>query len=85
MKINIKSPSRRFVLWVPSFLVFNPVTASVAGRWINAKTKSGKKSGVSSRACRKIFKEINRCRRKNKDWRVVDILSPNGEHILIKL
>ena len=85
MKIQIRSESCNLTLWFPSLLIFNDVTATLAGRRIISKLTDNDNIKISPKACRKIFRCINRCRRKNKNWYAVDVCSSDGDEVLIKL
>lgn len=73
-------------LLFPSALVFNPVTASIAGNKIINKL-SGKNADVklSSKEIRRLFREINRCRRRYKNWHIVEVRAADGSEVNIKL
>ena len=87
MKITVNSEEKRFNLRLPSFLIFNPVVATFCG---GKKVDSIIKSKVgdinvhfSAKDARKLFREINRARRKFKDWYIVEI--DGDESVKIKL
>ena len=87
MKITVNSEEKRFNLRLPSFLIFNPVVATFCG---GKKVDSIIKSKVgdinvhfSAKDARKLFREINRARRKFKDWYIVEV--DGDESVKIKL
>lgn len=86
MNIKIKSNSRNIRLWFPSVLVFNPVTATLWGSKIIHKISSEKgETKISPKAARRLFREINRCRRKHKNWTLVDVCASDGTKVHIRL
>ncbi len=86
MKIKIRSSSRKLVLWFPSRLIFNPITATLAGSKIIHKIFDGEeKNIISPKACRTLFREINRCRRKHKNWTLVDVCTSDGTEVNVRL
>jgi hypothetical protein len=89
MKITVDSEEKRFNLRLPSFLIFNPIVATFCG---GKKVDSIIKSKVgdigvhfSSKDARKLFREINRARRKFKDWYIVEVDDSKGETVRVKL
>ena len=87
MKITVNSGEKRFNLCLPSFLIFNPLVATFCG---GKKVDSIIKSKVgdidvhfSAKDARRLFREINRARRKYKDWYIVEV--DGDESVKIKL
>lgn len=89
MKITVNSEEKHFNLRLPSFLIFNPLTATLCGgKMIDYVVKS--KVGdidlhFSAKGTRKLFREINRARRKYKDWYIVEVDDSKGESVKVKL
>ena len=89
MKIAIKSDAKSLTIRIPSFLLFNPITATLCGsRIIRSIMKDDKNEDdirITAKDARKLFREINRVRRKHKDWYIVDVEDGEGESVKIKL
>ena len=89
MKIAIKSDTKSLTIRIPSFLLFNPITATLCGsRIIRSIMKDDKNEDdirITAKDARKLFREINRVRRKHKDWYIVDVEDGEGESVKIKL
>ncbi len=86
MKIKIRSASHKLSLWLPSCLIFNPITATLAGSKIIHKIFDGEgEKTISPKACRALFREINRCRRKHKKWTLVDVRASDGTEVNVRL
>lgn len=89
MKIAIKSDTKKLTIRIPSFLLFNPITATLCGsRIIRSIMKDDENENdirITAKDARKLFREINRARRKYKDWYIVDIVDKDGESVKIKL
>ena len=89
MKIAIRSDTKSLTIRIPSFLLFNPITATLCGsRIIRSIMKDDKNKDdirITAKDARKLFREINRARRKHKDWYIVDVADGDGESVKIKL
>lgn len=86
MKIRIKSNKLNIRLWFPSVLIFNPITATFMGRKLLNKTRGEEENArISPKAARKLFREINRCRRKHKNWTLADICASDGTEVNVRL
>ena len=89
MKIAIKSDTKKLTIRIPSFLLFNPITATLCGsRIIRSIMKDDENENdirITAKDARKLFREINRARRKYKDWYIVDVIDEDGESVKIKL
>ena len=81
MKIVIKAEEKT-KLWIgiPSFLLYNRISALIIQRKMKKEGKTVKTGEIV-----KFFKALNKYRRKNKDWVIVDILSSDGGSVKIKL
>ena len=89
MKITVNSEEKSFRLLLPSFLIFNPIVATFCGgKMVDSiiKSKVGDISvHFSAKDARRLFREINRARRKFKDWYIVEVDDSNGETVRVKL
>ena len=89
MKIAIKSDTKKLTIRIPSFLLFNPITATLCGsRIIRSIMKDDENENdirITAKDARKLFRVINRARRKHKDWYIVDVADEDGESVKIKL
>ena len=86
MKIKIKSNNTDIRLWLPSVLIFNPVVATLAGsKMLNKICGNKAETKISPKAVRRLFREINRCRRRCKNWTFVDVHSSDGTEVNVRL
>lgn len=88
MKIIIKDSDTNRNITLPSRLILNSLTATLAPKWINKKIKG---SGNDTKLCvkgsqlRRLIREINRYRRKHKDWVLVEVEEgATGDRVVIK-
>lgn len=88
MKIIIKNSDTNMNLTLPSRLILNSLAATLASKWINKKINgSGNdvKLCVKGNQLRKLIREINRYRRKHKDWVLVEVEEETtGDKVVIK-
>ena len=89
MKIAIKSDTKKLTIRIPSFLLFTPITATLCGRRIIRSIMKDDENKndirITAKDARKLFRVINRARRKHKDWYIVDVVDEDGESVKIKL
>lgn len=88
MKIIIKDSDTNRNITLPSRLILNSLTATLAPRLINKKVNSGKdecKPKITGSQLRVLIREINRYRRKHKDWVLVEVEErATGDKVIIK-
>ncbi|MBD5103901.1 MAG: hypothetical protein HDT47_03445 [Ruminococcaceae bacterium] len=88
MKIIIKGYDTNMNLTLPSRLILNGLTATLAPKWINKKINGFKKNSeisITGSQLRTLIREINRYRRKHKDWVLVEVEEgENGDRVIIK-
>lgn len=88
MKIIIKDSDTNRNITLPSRLILNSLTATLAPKLINKKIKGGKnnsKISVTGSQLRRLIREINRYRRKHKDWVLVEVEEgTTGDSVVIK-
>ena len=87
MKIDIKSSERRrILLWFPTRLVLNRLTASIFVPFINKEIKKSGGEKMTVRQLMPLVKEIHRQRRRRDEkWVLVDVRSADGEMVKIVL
>lgn len=80
MRITVKDSERNIKLAFPTGLLLNRLTALLAPKILS-------KHGVrlSRRQMLKFIKALNRFRRRNRKWKLVEVKSADGEHIEITL
>ena len=80
MRIVVKSSEGNIWLPIPSGLVFNPLTACFAPKFL-------KEQGVEITRAQAIafVKELNRYRRKHPKWVLMEVESADGDYVKIKL
>lgn len=88
MKIIIKDSDTNRNITLPSRLILNSLTATLAPKLINKKIKgrgNDTKLCVKGSQLRRLIREINRYRRKHKDWVLVEVEEgANGDKVIIK-
>lgn len=89
MKIVIKDADTNLNLRLPSRLILNSITAALAPRIINKKIKESTdndfKQPITSSQLRTLIREINRYRRKHRDWVLIEVGEEStGERVVIK-
>lgn len=84
MKIIIKDSDTNLNLTFPSRIVLNKITASLAPKIINKK--AGEEiPPVTSGQLRALIREINKFRKKHKDWVLIEVNEAStGEQVIIK-
>lgn len=87
MKIDIKSSERRrILLWFPTRLILNRLTASIFVSKINKENKESGAPKITVRQFMPLVREIHRCRRRRDEkWVLVDVKSADGERVKIVL
>ncbi|MGN0985735.1 MAG: hypothetical protein ACI4OU_04510 [Candidatus Enterenecus sp.] len=88
MRITIASGEKAIDIRLPSRLLFNSVTAAIAGPAIVAqsmKNCGGPEVELDRRTVRALFREINRCRRRFPDWCLVEAESGGKTQLRIRL
>lgn len=82
MKIVIKSSDMKLIILLPTALVLNRLTVSIAAKIIRSREPS---IPVSSNDLKRLIDEIKRYKRIHKNWEVVNIHTASGEKILVRL
>jgi hypothetical protein len=87
MKINITTDGgKRILLWFPTRLILNRLTAHLIVKHINKENKKSGESKLTSRQFMPLVKEIHRQRRRRDEkWVLVDVESASGEKVRIIL
>ncbi len=96
MKIRVYVPSKggkkadkdtKITLMLPSFLVFNGLTARI----VSSLLKKAKKKGsdlpvlIPASVFRRLFRAIRRAKRRHPDWALVDLKTQDGTKVFLKL
>ena len=87
MKIDITTDGgKRILLWFPTRLLLNRLTAWIAVTFINKENKDSGNPKLTVRQFMPLVKEIHRQRRRRDEkWVLVDVESSDGEKIKIIL
>lgn len=81
MKIIVSNPGSKGIrLRIPTGLVLNRFTALL----IPAATKKHG-AALTYRQCAALVKELRRCKKKYKDWVLVEVSSADGEKVFVKM
>lgn len=80
MKIQIRTPERGFNIVIPSVIALNHITALIMP---SVMKKNG--TDIPLKASVGMVKEINRYRRNNPDWYLIEVESSGGACVKIKL
>lgn len=82
--INSSDENKEIKIKIPGRLIFNSVTAAVAPKLISKE--EGPEFTLTGKQLRLLVREINRFRRKHKDWVLVEVEDgETGERVVIKL
>lgn len=86
MRIIIKDSDTNLNIRLPSRLLLNGITAKLAPKIINKKIKNkGGNFPVTSSQLKNLIREINKYRRKHRDWILVEVDEPSsGDKVIIK-
>lgn len=86
MRIIVKDSDTNLNIKLPSRLILNGITAAFASKIINKKIEDkGGNSPVTSSQLRNLIREINKYRRKHRDWILVEVDEPStGSRVIIK-
>ncbi len=84
MRIQVKGEGHVVNLFLPTGLLFNPVSARIACHYIR-KYAPGTLSSISPEAIKVLCAELRRIKKKYGKWDLVDIQSADGERVLIRL
>lgn len=79
MKIRISAGERDFSLHLPNALVLNRFVIR------KALQKSSGESVISGKDLNRILEEVNRIRKRNGSWDLVEVQSSDGEKVKITL
>lgn len=84
MKIKITGGGRDLGFTIPNALVLNGITARIA---CAAARKHAPEAGntISADTIGKIFAELNRIKKKNGEWVLVEVKSAAGEQVEISI
>ena len=87
MKIDITTKGgKRILLWFPTRLILNRLTAHLIVKHINKENKKSGESKLTARQFMPLVKEIHRQRRiQGRKWTLVDVVSAAGEKVKITL
>lgn len=81
MKILVKEHAGHTTrLIFPSGLVLNPIAAGFLSQYLNQQGIP-----VTREQARVFIKELNRFRKKHKDWKLVEVHSADGDFVEIRL
>lgn len=84
MKIIVKDSDTNLNLKIPSGMILNTITATILPKALNKK--SGGEFKLTGKQLRPLVREINRFRKKHKDWVLVEVEEDStGERVIIKL
>lgn len=84
MKIIINSSDESKEVKIPGRLILNSVTATVAPKLISKN--AGSEFTLTGKQLRPLIREINRFRKKHKDWVLVEVEDGHsGERVVITL
>ena len=87
MKIHIKESEKRgFMLWFPTILIFNRLTALIAVAYYNKKLRENSDPPIKTSHIIPFVREIHRQKRRlGRKWALVDVESAEGDKIKIRL
>ncbi len=88
MRISVREKGKRkFALLLPSRLIFNPLTATLAAGIINKhlEKKDISSAKISAHTLRRFSRSIMKYKRRNRGWKLVEVEKGDGTRVLIKL
>lgn len=80
MRMYVKNGKKYIGILLPTGLVLNRFTATVAAHYLQ---KQGLE--VTKEQLRIFIKTLNSYRRAHKDWVLAEVDSADGEHVFVKL
>lgn len=81
MRILIKENGGHTIrLRIPSRLVLNSLTAGIAPRYLQEQGIR-----ISKAQALAFIREINRFRKRHRDWKLVEVLAADGDRVEIRL
>lgn len=86
MRIIIKDSNTNLNIRLPSRLILNGIAAKLAHKIINKKIEDkGGNFPVTNSQLKNLIREINKYRRKHRDWILVEVDEPSsGDKVIIK-
>ena len=82
MKMVIKSEKKKFFIILPTVLILNRFTATIATKIIKSKWPS---IDISAKNLIKLIDSIKKYKQNNKHWELLNISSADGEIVFICL
>ena len=81
MLIVIKESEKKKICFrIPTRLMINSFTACIVPRFIK-----GHDVKITPKQLINFFRTIHKCRRRCKNWDIVEVASSNGEYVRIRL
>ena len=81
MKIVVRDPKdKNITIIFPSILVLNSVSAVFL-----AKSLQKYGANISRQQAKLFVKELNRYRRRHRNWKLVEVQAADGEYVQIKI
>lgn len=81
MVIKIKSENKKLFIPIPALWAFS----GIGLRFLKKYDTSGTFNRLKAKDMRKIRKTIRRMRRKHKKWNLVEVETPGGAYVKIRL
>lgn len=81
MKVHVKEAGgHNIFIWLPSGLVFNRLSAAMLPGIL-------KQNGIdiTREQAVEMVKTVNQCRRRFRDWNLVEVQDSNGDFVVVKL
>jgi hypothetical protein len=82
MKVVIKSENKKFAIILPTALILNRLTATIATKIIKSKWPS---IDISTKDFMELINSIKNYKKSNKYWELLNISSADGEIVYISL
>lgn len=80
MKVVIKSENKKFGIILPTELILNRLTATIAIKIIKSKWPS---IDISTKDSMKLINSIKKYKQNNKHWELINISSADGDIVYI--
>ena len=86
MRIKVKSEEKNIRIFLPRCLIFNGLVATIGAAYLKKERQTHKDiPNIPASALRRLFREILRAKRRHKGWNVVEVVSADGDDVVVRL
>ena len=81
MKVHVKEAAgHNIFIWLPSGLVFNRLSAAILPGILKQNGMN-----ITRQQAVTLVKAVNHCRRRFRNWNLVEVQDSNGDFVVVKL